>query len=79
VYQQLAKPGIKNHDLLTVVLGNVMHQDQQEQRKIVALLIEDIKQLSTKPDMEFVQKILVPLLNSYKSVEVCLNIWDSSD
>ena len=75
IYGQFDKLGVEP-EILTRILSNIMHIDINEQRKIVSLLIEDINKLSTKPDMKFVQKILVPLLNSERFVQICLNIWD---
>lgn len=41
-------------------------------------LILDIQQLSQVRDMQFVSHLLVPLLNSERTVPVCINFWDDA-
>lgn len=40
------------------------------------LLIADIKLLYTLVDMEFVEKVLMPLLNFEAKIEFTIDLWD---
>lgn len=63
--------------IIVDVLKNVSLSSSEQAQIFAKVLSDDIKLLTSKRDMIFVTNLLVPLLNSEKTISVAFHPFDS--
>jgi len=62
---------------LVKLIGGVALGDQKSEKGIAEIIKNDLKLLISKNDLDFVNKMIVPLMNAEFYLPVCLHPYDS--